>query len=178
MSFEHGDHARPRRSSGGPVRGLHVVNRPVRWTRQQPGQRPGVHGAASPPTVWIANFNWGDPGDFLNRESQDRFPRGGTGSMPKFRSPKRNRGRRPAEVFYADCPALLVAKGWDADAFTPRSARLLCGPPGFVQIVMELLRPRGVAELGESLRRNLPDSLPSEVELPTDLIEGSGMAVQ
>jgi hypothetical protein len=49
---------------------------------------------------------------------------------------------------------------------------------GLVQIVMELLRPRGVAELGERLRRNLPDSLPSEVELPTDLIEGSGMAVQ
>jgi hypothetical protein len=47
-----------------------------------------------------------------------------------------------------------------------------------VQIVMELLRPRGVAELGERLRRDLPDSLPSEVELATDLIEGSGMAVQ
>ena len=47
-----------------------------------------------------------------------------------------------------------------------------------VQIVMELLRPRGVAELGERLRRDLPDSLPSEVELPADLIEGSGMAVQ
>jgi hypothetical protein len=31
---------------------------------------------------------------------------------------------------------------------------------GLVQIVMELLRPRGVAELGERLRRDLPDSLP------------------
>ncbi len=43
---------------------------------------------------------------------------------------------------------------------------------------MERLRPRGVAELGERLRRDLPDSLPSEVKLPTDLIQGTGVAVQ
>lgn len=36
----------------------------------------------------------------------------------------RTKGRRPAEIFYADCPALLVAKGWDADEFTPQSVRL------------------------------------------------------
>jgi hypothetical protein len=35
----------------------------------------------------------------------------------------RTRGRRPAEIFYADCPALLVAKGWDADEFIPQSVR-------------------------------------------------------
>jgi len=35
----------------------------------------------------------------------------------------RTKGRRPAEIFYADCPALLVAKGWDADEFTPQSVR-------------------------------------------------------
>ena len=35
----------------------------------------------------------------------------------------RTRGRRPAEIFYADRPALLVAKGWDADEFTPQSVR-------------------------------------------------------
>lgn len=35
----------------------------------------------------------------------------------------RTKGRRPAEIFYADCPALLVAKGWDADEFTPQIVR-------------------------------------------------------
>jgi transposase InsO family protein len=35
----------------------------------------------------------------------------------------RTKGRRPAEIFYADRPALLVAKGWDADEFTPQSVR-------------------------------------------------------
>jgi len=35
----------------------------------------------------------------------------------------RTRGRRPAEIFYADCPALLVAKGWDADEFTSQRVR-------------------------------------------------------
>jgi transposase len=35
----------------------------------------------------------------------------------------RTKGRRPAEIFYADAPALLVMKGWDADDFTPQSVR-------------------------------------------------------
>ena len=35
----------------------------------------------------------------------------------------RTKGRRPAEIFYADAPALLVMKGWDADEFTPQSVR-------------------------------------------------------
>jgi transposase InsO family protein len=35
----------------------------------------------------------------------------------------RTRGRRPAEIFYADCFELLVAKGWDTDEFTPQSVR-------------------------------------------------------
>lgn len=35
----------------------------------------------------------------------------------------RTKGRRPAEIFYADCPNLLVAKGWDADEFTPQIVR-------------------------------------------------------
>jgi len=64
---------------------------------------------------------------------------------------------------------------WERPALSARGGERRFG---LVQIVMELLRPRGVAELGERLRRDLPDSLPSEVELATDLIEGSGMAVQ
>lgn len=35
----------------------------------------------------------------------------------------RTRGRGPAEMFYADCPGLLVEKGWGADEFTPQSVR-------------------------------------------------------
>jgi len=35
----------------------------------------------------------------------------------------RTKGRRPAEVFYAERPALLVMKGWDIDDFTPQSVR-------------------------------------------------------
>ena len=35
----------------------------------------------------------------------------------------RTKGRRPAEIFYADQPALLVMKGWDSDEFTPQSVR-------------------------------------------------------
>jgi transposase InsO family protein len=35
----------------------------------------------------------------------------------------RTRGRRPAEMFYAERPALLVMKGWDVDEFTPQSVR-------------------------------------------------------
>ena len=35
----------------------------------------------------------------------------------------RTKGRRPAEIFYADAPALLVMKGWDVDEFTPQSVR-------------------------------------------------------
>jgi Integrase core domain len=36
----------------------------------------------------------------------------------------RTKGRRPAEIFYAERPALLVMKGWDSDEFTPqRSGR-------------------------------------------------------
>jgi transposase InsO family protein len=37
----------------------------------------------------------------------------------------RTRGRRPAEIFYADRPDLLELKGWDPDEFvTPQSVRL------------------------------------------------------
>jgi hypothetical protein len=32
----------------------------------------------------------------------------------------RTKGPRPAEIFYADQPALLVMKGWDPDEFTPQ----------------------------------------------------------
>ena len=35
----------------------------------------------------------------------------------------RTKGRRPAEIFYADKPTLLVVKGWDADDFTSQSVR-------------------------------------------------------
>ncbi len=35
----------------------------------------------------------------------------------------RTKGRRPAEIFYADCPELLVAKGWDLDEFIPQTVR-------------------------------------------------------
>jgi transposase InsO family protein len=35
----------------------------------------------------------------------------------------RTKGRRPAEMFYAHAPALLVMKGWDVDEFTPQSVR-------------------------------------------------------
>ncbi len=35
----------------------------------------------------------------------------------------RTRGRRPAEIFYADRPDLLELKGWDPDEFTPQSVR-------------------------------------------------------
>jgi transposase InsO family protein len=35
----------------------------------------------------------------------------------------RTKGRRPAEIFYTDKPALLVVKGWDSDEFTPQSVR-------------------------------------------------------
>jgi len=35
----------------------------------------------------------------------------------------RTKGRRPAEIFYADRPVLLVAKGWDADEFIPQGVR-------------------------------------------------------
>ncbi len=35
----------------------------------------------------------------------------------------RTKGRRPAEIFYADAPALLVMKGWDVDEFTPQTVR-------------------------------------------------------
>lgn len=35
----------------------------------------------------------------------------------------RTKGRRPAEIFYADTPALLIMKGWDADEFTPQTVR-------------------------------------------------------
>jgi hypothetical protein len=35
----------------------------------------------------------------------------------------RTKGRRPAEIFYADKPALLVMKGWDCDELTPQSVR-------------------------------------------------------
>ena len=35
----------------------------------------------------------------------------------------RTKGRRPAEIFYADQPALLVMKGWDADEFTSQAVR-------------------------------------------------------
>jgi transposase len=36
----------------------------------------------------------------------------------------RTKGRRPAEIFYANRPDLLEMKGWDTDEFTPRSVRL------------------------------------------------------
>ena len=35
----------------------------------------------------------------------------------------RTRGRRPAEIFYADKPALLVMKGWDCNELTPQRVR-------------------------------------------------------
>src|SRR5437762_2983434 len=35
----------------------------------------------------------------------------------------RTKGRRPAEMFYADAPALLVMKGWDLDEFTSQTVR-------------------------------------------------------
>jgi hypothetical protein len=35
----------------------------------------------------------------------------------------RTKGRRPAETFYADAPALLVMKGWDVDEFTPQTVQ-------------------------------------------------------
>ncbi len=35
----------------------------------------------------------------------------------------RTKGRRPAEIFYADTPALLVMKGWDAHELTPQTVR-------------------------------------------------------
>jgi hypothetical protein len=35
----------------------------------------------------------------------------------------RTKGRRPAEIFYADQPALLVMKGWDCDELTPQTVR-------------------------------------------------------
>jgi transposase InsO family protein len=35
----------------------------------------------------------------------------------------RTKSRRPAEIFYADRPALLVMKGWDVDEFTPQTVR-------------------------------------------------------
>lgn len=35
----------------------------------------------------------------------------------------RTKGRRPAEIFYAERPALLVMKGWDVDEFTPQTVR-------------------------------------------------------
>ncbi len=35
----------------------------------------------------------------------------------------RTRGRRPAEIFYADHLAALVVKGWDSDEFTSQSVR-------------------------------------------------------
>jgi len=36
----------------------------------------------------------------------------------------RTKGRRPAEIFYADRPDLLEMKGWDSDEFIPQSVRL------------------------------------------------------
>lgn len=36
----------------------------------------------------------------------------------------RTKGRRPAEIFYADRPDLLELKGWDSDEFILRSVRL------------------------------------------------------
>lgn len=36
----------------------------------------------------------------------------------------RTRGRRPAQIFYADRPDLLTEKGWDADEFLPQSVNL------------------------------------------------------
>lgn len=36
----------------------------------------------------------------------------------------RTKGRRPAEIFYADRPDLLEMKGWDSDDFIPQSVRL------------------------------------------------------
>lgn len=35
----------------------------------------------------------------------------------------RTKGRRPAEIFYAHAPELLVMKGWDVDEFTPQTVR-------------------------------------------------------
>lgn len=35
----------------------------------------------------------------------------------------RTKGRRPAEIFYADAPSLLVMKGWDPDEFRPQGVR-------------------------------------------------------
>lgn len=35
----------------------------------------------------------------------------------------RTKGRRPAEIFYADQPGLLATKGWDDDDFTPQRVR-------------------------------------------------------
>ncbi|MDP9341207.1 MAG: integrase core domain-containing protein [Actinomycetota bacterium] len=35
----------------------------------------------------------------------------------------RTKGRRPAEIFYAHAPALLVMKGWEVDEFTPQTVR-------------------------------------------------------
>src|SRR5688572_3829294 len=56
-----------------------------------------------------------------------------------------------------------------------RSAEL---PEGvLLQVVPKLLRPRGVTELGEGLRLDLPDPLPGDPELPADLLEGPGMAI-
>jgi len=36
----------------------------------------------------------------------------------------RTKGRRPAEIFYANRPDLLEMKGWESDEFTPQSVRL------------------------------------------------------
>jgi hypothetical protein len=36
----------------------------------------------------------------------------------------RTKGRRPAEIFYANRPDLLEMKGWDSDEFIPQSVRL------------------------------------------------------
>jgi len=36
----------------------------------------------------------------------------------------RTKGRRPAEIFYAEAPTVLLMKGWDVDELTPQSVRL------------------------------------------------------
>jgi len=37
----------------------------------------------------------------------------------------RTKGRRPAQIFYADRADLLEMKGWDSDEFTPQTRPVL-----------------------------------------------------
>src|SRR5688572_18806729 len=53
----------------------------------------------------------------------------------------------------------------------------LTWPVGLLQVVLELPRPRRVAQLPQGLRLDLPDPLARHVELFAHLLEGAGAAV-